>query len=600
MNKILKTLVSSTLTAALALTGSGFAGAAEKDFSSFKISGTFGDNMVIQRGEQFRVFGFADSSLDGERVTVEFKDQSADGIVENGEWSVTYLKALEAETEGSDMTVRCGTKEITLKNILVGDVYMAVGQSNIAYTFDEAVTNSPENYGGKNVVPDESDPIRICNNGLVYQNAYPAQGSDEECKDIIQNGGWQKTSPESVKDFSAVGYFFARDIIEKTDGKIPVGIIEINGNGQAINAFLPNEVSNALKTDEKDSDGLYKTNYAGTKIPTRFMYNHYMRPFKHTAIAGMIWYQGESDFISGSYETYVDRFSALVEYMRQNSNLTNKNFPVFVTELPSMFNGTEEGWAFLPTAAVRAAMGLIPTAVDNTYMAATSDIWKDREHKNNLHPYCKYYIAKRLSALAGSVIYDGGGLNMTAGPQIKGYRLSEDKKSVTLYFDYVGKGLMSFENGIIKGFLLNNNTSPLSTEITGYNSVTLTSDEQITQVKYNAPSSVYNPGIWYAATENTFPETVNMCSSAGIPMISFSTAVSEKGQMTVFSVGDVNADGEISVTDALLVLQSSVGKIGLEKEQKSLADANLDGFVTVTDALLILQASVNKVSIPKV
>ena len=330
------------------------------------------------------------------------------------------------------------------------------------------------------------------------------------------------------------------------------------------------------------------------------MYNHYMRPFKHTAIAGMIWYQGESDFISGSYETYVDRFSALVEYMRQNSNLTNKNFPVFVTELPSMFNGTEEGWAFLPTAAVRAAMGLIPTAVDNTYMAATSDIWKDREHKNNLHPYCKYYIAKRLSALAGSVIYDGGGLNMTAGPQIKGYRLSEDKKSVTLYFDYVGKGLMSFENGIIKGFLLNNNTSPLSTEITGYNSVTLTSDEQITQVKYNAPSSVYNPGIWYAATENTFPETVNMCSSAGIPMISFSTAVSEKGQMTVFSVGDVNADGEISVTDALLVLQSSVGKIGLEKEQKSLADANLDGFVTVTDALLILQASVNKVSIPKV
>ena len=189
---------------------------------------------------------------------------------------------------------------------------------------------------------------------------------------------------------------------------------------------------------------------------------------------------------------------------------------------------------------------------------------------------------------------------MTAGSQIKGYRLSEDKKSVTLDFDYVGKGLMSFENGIIKGFLLNNNTSPLSTEITGYNSVTLTSDEQITQVKYNAPSSVYNPGIWYAATENTFPETVNMCSSAGIPMISFSTAVSEKGQMTVFSVGDVNADGEISVTDALLVLQSSVGKIGLEKEQKSLADANLDGFVTVTDALLILQASVNKVSIPKV
>ena len=131
------------------------------------------------------------------------------------------------------------------------------------------------------------------------------------------------------------------------------------------------------------------------------MYNHYMRPFKHTAIAGMIWYQGESDFISGSYETYVDRFSALVEYMRQNSNLTNKNFPVFVTELPSMFNGTEEGWAFLPTAAVRAAMGLIPTAVDNTYMAATSDIWKDREHKIISTPTANITLPKGFRRLRG-------------------------------------------------------------------------------------------------------------------------------------------------------------------------------------------------------
>ncbi len=120
--------------------------------------------------------------------------------------------------------------------------------------------------------------------------------------------------------------------------------------------------------DEKDSDGLYKTSYGGIKIPTRLiMYNHYMRPFKNTAIAGMIWYQGESDFIVGSYETYNERFAALVEYMRENSNVTNKNFPVFVVELPSMFNGSEEGWAFLPTSAIRSRMGLIPTVVSNTY-----------------------------------------------------------------------------------------------------------------------------------------------------------------------------------------------------------------------------------------
>lgn len=600
MNKVLKCLLSGTLTAALAFTGTGCIGSlAEKDYSSFRVSGTFGDNMVLQRNEQFRVWGFADTSLDGEKVTVEFMEEKAETVIAGGEWCVVYPKALPASTNASDMTVKCGTKEITIKDILVGDVYMAVGQSNIAYTFEEATTNSPAGYAGNDTVPNPDDLIRICNNGLVYQSAYPAQGSDEECKDIIQNGGWQKTTPDTVKDFSAVGYFFAKDLLQKTEGNIPIGIIEINGNGQAINAFLPNELSEQLNTDEKDSDGLYKTNYGGTKIPTRFMYNHYMRPFKNTAIAGMVWYQGESDFIVGSYETYNTRFKALVEYMRQNSNLTNKDFPVFVTELPSMFNGTEEGRAFLPTAAIRSTMGLIPTVVDNTYMAATSDIWKDREYSNNLHPYCKYYIAKRLSALAGSVVYDNGGPNLTAGPQIKGYTLSSDQKSVTLYFDYVGKGLKSFENQEIKGFLVNNNTSPSSVEITGYNSLRVTANEVIAEVKYNAPSTVYNPGIWYSATQNTFPENINMCSSEGIPMIAFATAVSTDGQMEVFDLGDVNKDKNIKIDDALLTLQQVVGKIKLGKEQISLADANLDGYVNIIDALLILQASVGKASIPK-
>ena len=603
MNKIFKMVLSGALTTALALGGTGtaaFANAAQPDYSSFTVSKTFGDNMVVQRNEQFRVWGTADSSLDGHLVFVEFMDEEAKGVISNGEWCVEYPKALKENTVGSDMVVTCGTKEITIKNVLVGDVYMAVGQSNIAYTFNEAVTNSPEGYGGKDTVPSESDIIRICNNGLVYQNAYPAQGSEEECRDIIQNGGWQKTTVDTVRDFSAVGYFFAKDILEKTEGKVPVGIIEINGNGQAINAFLPNEVADELGVDEKDSDGLYKTSYGGIKIPTRFMYNHYMRPFKNTAIAGMIWYQGESDFIVGSYETYNERFAALVEYMRENSNVTNKNFPVFVVELPSMFNGSEEGWAFLPTSAIRSRMGLIPTVVSNTYMAATSDIWKDRSHKNNLHPYCKYYIAKRLSDIAGAVVYGKGAESYVCGPQIKGYTLSQDGKKVKIYFDYVAKGLKAAGDEQLKGFLINDNTKPSDVRIADYNCIEISANEVITQVKYNAPSTTYNAPIWYETTENTFPEKVNACNSEGVPMIAFSTAVTSDGQMTVHEMGDVNMDGGITASDALATLQNTVGTLDLSKDQKSLADANLDGYVTVTDALLVLQCSVDLLTLPKV
>ena len=117
------------------------------------------------------------------------------------------------------------------------------------------MTNSPENYGGKNVVPDESDPIRICNNGLVYQTPIPLRARTRSAKTLFKTAAGKNLSRKR-EGFFGLGYFFARDIIEKTDGKNSVGIIEINGNGQAINAFLPNEVSNALKTDEKDSDGL--------------------------------------------------------------------------------------------------------------------------------------------------------------------------------------------------------------------------------------------------------------------------------------------------------------------------------------------------------
>lgn len=603
MNKLFKLVLTGALTTALALGGTGTGALADgvilPDYSSVTVSKAFGDGMVIQRNSEFLIWGYADGHLDGEPVFVNFMGKEEKGVISGGEWNVMF-PAFKETTEGSDMVVTCGTKKITVKDILFGDVYMAVGQSNIAYTFNEAITNSPEGYAGNDTVPSENDLIRICNNGLVYQDAYPAQGSDEECKDIIKNGGWQKTTADTVRDFSAVGYFFAKDILKKTEGKVPIGIIEINGNGQAINAFLPNEVADRLEVDEKDADGLYKTNYGGTKIPTRFMYNHYMRPFKNTALAGMIWYQGESDFIVGSYETYNERFTALVDYMRENNGSSSPNFPVFIVELPSMFNGSEEGWAFLPTAAVRSRMGLIPTLVNNSYIASTSDIWKDKEHKNNLHPYCKYDIAKRLSDLAGSVIYKERALNFVAGPQFKGYTLSDDGKSVRVYFDYAAKGLKAFSDGQFKGFTVNDNRTPVKVEAVAYNCIEISSDEVITQVKYNAPPANYDPAVWNAVTANTFPENINACNSEGMPMVAFSAPVTRNGQMTVYETGDADINGKVNAEDALATLQNVVGLNEFSNDEFTLADANLDGLISSVDALLILQRTVGIVTLPAV
>ena len=330
------------------------------------------------------------------------------------------------------------------------------------------------------------------------------------------------------------------------------------------------------------------------------MYNHYMRPFKNTALAGMIWYQGESDFIVGSYETYNERFAALVDYMRENNGSSSPNFPVFIVELPSMFNGSEEGWAFLPTAAVRSRMGLIPTLVNNSYIASTSDIWKDKEHKNNLHPYCKYDIAKRLSDLAGSVIYKERALNFVAGPQFKGYTLSEDEKSVRVYFDYAAKGLKAFSDGQFKGFTVNDNRTPVKVEAVAYNCIEISSDEVITQVKYNAPPANYDPAVWNAVTANTFPENINACNSEGMPMVAFSAPVTRNGQMTVYETGDADINGKVNAEDALATLQNVVGLNEFSNDEFTLADANLDGLISSVDALLILQRTVGIVTLPAV
>ncbi len=597
MNKFFETVLSVVLTAALSVTGcAAIVVASEKDYSSFSVSKTFGNDMVVQRNEQFRVWGTADNSLNGEKVTLSFMGENATTTVENGEWTVTYPTTLEACNQlGNDMTVNCGTKTVTFKDVLVGDVYMVVGQSNVAYTFSEAVSNSPEGYPGKDIQPDASDIIRLNNNGLVYQNSYPTQGSGEECKDIVANGGWQRPSFENVKDFTALGYFFAKQILEKTDNTIPIGLIEINGNGQNINTFIGNELAEELGIDEKDTDGIYKTNYNGTKMPSRFMYNHYMRPFRETAIAGMIWYQGESDFVPGSFETYNTRFKGLVEYMRNHSNVTNKEFPVFVVELPPMYNGTDH--QFLPTSSIRSIMGLIPSQVSSCYIAATSDLWKDKAYTNNLHPYCKYPISERLASLAQTVVYKQGNIKYSAAPVFSSYELSDDRKTVTVRFKYVGNGLETYADEAVKGFLVNAATKPTSVTIKGKDKIVITSNEVITSVKYNAPNTM-NVSHWYAATENSYPENINVSNSSSLPMVSFMIEVTPEGSSSGVFYGNVNDDSAVTTADALLVLQNAVNVVDFTDEQEEAADVNIDGNVNTLDALLVLQNAVGKIQLP--
>ena len=151
----------------------------------------------------------------------------------------------------------------------------------------------------------------------------------------------------------------------------------------------------------------------------------------------MIWYQGESDNPLDFAQVYGDAFGDLVKRLRSTHNTINKDFPVFAVEFPSQYQkpaGSGEYWQYLEVGTIRSFMGILPTRIDNLYLSASSDLWNDRAYPNNLHPYCKPAQAKRIAAIAESVIFGNGTLDNAMGPIFNSMVLSEDKKTATITF----------------------------------------------------------------------------------------------------------------------------------------------------------------------
>ena len=102
--------------------------------SDFSVAKIFSDNMVVQRNENIRVWGFAPESENGKKVSGEFKGMFAEALIENGEWCITFGARLVADTFGAQMKIYTDEKTVTFNDVLVGDVYLVMGQSNAAYT----------------------------------------------------------------------------------------------------------------------------------------------------------------------------------------------------------------------------------------------------------------------------------------------------------------------------------------------------------------------------------------------------------------------------------------------------------------------------------
>ncbi len=197
----------------------------------------FSDNAVLQRGKEIPVFGTA---RDGERVTVEFAGQKVSTVAKDGKWMVR-LQPMRVETTPQSMTIR-GDNTVTLKNILVGDVWVASGQSNMERQLGPRVGQKPiENWEAE---------VAAADHPLIREYYVPLHLSYTPTTDA--GGKWRVCSPQTVADFSAVGYFFARDLHETR--KVPIGVLFTAWGGTVAEAWTSAEALQAMPDFKADLD----------------------------------------------------------------------------------------------------------------------------------------------------------------------------------------------------------------------------------------------------------------------------------------------------------------------------------------------------------
>lgn len=382
-----------------------------------KVPSLFGDNMVLQRDMAAPVWGQAE---EGEEVTVTFGDQKKTAKADaEGRWMVK-LDALKASSEPQTLTI-AGENKLELKNVVVGEVWICSGQSNMEWTVDRSAQPKEE--------------IAAADYPLIRHIKVPHIPADEAQSDFP--GQWQVCSPETVGKFTAVGYYFGRRLHKELD--VPIGLINSSWGGTRIEPWTPLVGFKQIKKQdfaqpiiERVSKGELGDSH---QSPTR-LYRGMIAPLVPYAIRGAIWYQGESN--GGEGMTYYHKKHALVGGWRQVWG--QGDFPFYWVQLANFRADNKEPAGGDGYARVRDAQRQA-TDIKNTGMAVIIDIGETKD----IHPKNKQDVGGRLAQWA--LARDYGKEIVPCGPLYKDHKVEGNK--IRVRFDHVGGGLIVGEkNGL--------------------------------------------------------------------------------------------------------------------------------------------------------
>jgi sialate O-acetylesterase len=384
------------------------------------LASIFSDHMVLQRELQAPIWGTA---APGAKVTVEIAGRKQEATADSdGKWRLK-LDPLKASSEPLELNVSAGDQSVRMTDILVGDVWVASGQSNMEWYVSSS--DNPE----KEIADANWPKIRIVD--------VPNVAKDEPA-DSFESAGWKPVTPETIPQFSAVAYFFGRELHERLD--VPIGLIGTNVGGTPMEAWTNREAlesSETFRDETAQSFSPPSTNDAAndrkakaSHLPAR-LYNGMVAPIIPYGVKGAIWYQGESN--AGRHQQYAELSKLMITGWRNQWG--QGDFPFLLVQLAA-FQPGGDNWPPLREAQCETLK------VPNTGMAVAIDIG----HPTDIHPKDKQTVGKRLALAARAVAY--GEKVVHCGPTYRDMSASGGK--ITLSFDSIGGGLKA--EGELRGF----------------------------------------------------------------------------------------------------------------------------------------------------
>jgi len=506
-------------------------------YADVTLNGLFTDHMVLQREIPLAVYGVAEP---GEKVTVAFSGQEKSATADkDGAWSV-QLDAMQASTNSAVMMVT-GKNKIEIKDIVIGDVWVCSGQSNMEWTLGNC--NRP-------------DDIKEANFPLIRQFLVPSQVSSYPVTEI--RSGWAVCTPQSAGQFTAVGFYFGRKIHQETG--IPIGLIKSAWGGTAVEpwctpnglASVPELAKDKEKLDKQIQEyrGKFKailprieayvaearkalaTNAelpAPVDLPCPIsnrepigwhcLYNGMINPLVNFRIKGVLWYQGENNGNEG--DSYFQKKRALIGGWRKAWNIGD--FPFYFVQLCSFsgYPGTKpnenpaggDGWASLRMAQLKTL------TIPNTGMAVTIDLAEEGKH-SNIHPTNKKDVGERLALW--SLTKDYGKKDLVySGPLYKELKIEEGKIRIT--FDNVGSGLTAATKNGYEPIVKDPSGLLKKFAIAGEDRKWVWADAAIEgkTVVVSSPGISKPVAVRYAFTWN--PDGCNLYNNEGLPASPFRT-----------------------------------------------------------------------------